>query len=126
MGALYLRKKHRLDPKDAGISVHDFLCAGTIKMLKVNALPEVPGMYAFYDNVRPIFAGETAKLRHRITLHLESAKDLFLPSWLEYGGVDRLELKYISAPKAKANDRLTWLNQFINRERPVFNYQEAA
>jgi hypothetical protein len=126
MGAIYLRKTHRLKPEDAGMPSYDFLSAGTIKDVKLNKLPEIPGMYAFYDSVRPVFAGQTAKLRHRIDLHLRSNKDLFLPAWLEYDRVDGLELRYIPAQKVKANDRLKWLNQFINREHPVFNYQEAA
>jgi site-specific DNA-methyltransferase (adenine-specific) len=126
MGALYLRKKHRLKPEDAGMPSYEFLSAGTIKEVKLNRLPDFPGMYAFYDSVRPVFAGQTAKLRHRIDLHLGSAKNLFLPSWLEYGREDYLELRYIPAQKVTAGDRLKWLNRFINREHPVFNYQEAA
>lgn len=126
MGALYLRKTHRLSPEGAGMPSYDFLRAGRIGEVSLEKLPAVAGMYVFYDNLRPVFAGETAKLRHRIGLHLEASRDQFLPSWLEFGGEDRLELKYMAVPNVKSGERVRWLNQFINRERPPFNYQFAA
>jgi site-specific DNA-methyltransferase (adenine-specific) len=126
MGALYLRKKHRLKPEDAGMPSYDFESAGKIRDVTLAKIPEFGGMYVFYDDTRPLFAGQTQKLRHRIDLHLGSAKGMFLPAWLEYGREDYLDLRFIPAKKATGGQRLKWLNQFINREHPVFNYQEAA
>ncbi|HEV2973050.1 MAG TPA: toxin-antitoxin system HicB family antitoxin [Pirellulales bacterium] len=127
MGALYLRKTHRLSPQEALAPSYDLIMAGKVGNVKLGDLPEFPGMYAFYESgVRPIYAGETAHLRHRIRLHLEHANHQFLPSWLELGCESNLELKFFSLPKFSAKDRLLWLNHFINREKPPLNYQIAA
>ncbi len=126
MGALYLRKTHRLAPSVTPSQQFDLLKAGTIKQLNLKNLPEFPGMYVFYEDVRPIYAGETAQLRHRIQLHLETSEHLFLPQWLDLGFETSLELRFHAVPNAKSKERLLWLNQFINRERPPLNYQAAA
>ncbi len=126
MGALYLRKTHRLSRGTVGSQQFDLLKAGTTKQLRLSKLPEFPGMYVFYEDVRPIYAGETARLRHRIELHLESAERLYLPTWLELGFGPSLELRFHAVPNASTKYRLQWLNQFINRERPQLNYQAAA
>jgi site-specific DNA-methyltransferase (adenine-specific) len=125
MGAIYLRKTHNLPPEDETIPKYDLLTAGTISQIQLNSLPTYPGMYAFYEHARPIFAGETKGLRHRISLHLSSSGRLFLPEWLELGIERSLELKYVAVPNAKTQDRLDWLNVFVNRERPLMNYIAA-
>ena len=127
MGALYLRKTHRLSPKKAKPQQSVELSrGGTISQLKLSTLPETAAMYVFYENVRPIYAGETAHLRHRIERHLESAEKLFLPRWLEIGSEASLELQFQPIPNANTATRLRWLNQFINKEKPPLNYQAAA
>jgi len=126
MGALYLRKTHRLAPTGSTTPSFDLLRAGTIAKLKLDDVPDLPGMYAFYEDVRPIYAGETSKLRHRINLHMNVSERLFLPRWLELGYERNLELRFHAVPKASTRDRMLWLNQFINKERPPLNYQAAA
>jgi hypothetical protein len=85
-------------------------------------LPSFPAIYAFYDGNRPLFAGETGDLRRRIEMHAGAG----LPRWLtEHGGFDVL-LKHSVQPIAKQEERLIWLGQFINKERPLLNWQRAA
>jgi HicB family len=126
MGALYLRKTHRLSPGSGTAFDYDLRPAGQVSQLKLADVPELPGMYAFFDNTRPIFASETGKLRHRIGLHLRSADKLFLPRWLELGCEVDLELRFFTQTRITTKDRLGWLNHFINKERPPLNYQAAA
>jgi site-specific DNA-methyltransferase (adenine-specific) len=126
MGALYLRKTHRLTRETVTAPKYSLRRAGTIKQLKLRDIPESPGMYVFYEDARPIYAGETAKLRHRIQLHVETSESLFLPRWLELGSEASLELRFYAVRKASSRERLLWLNQFINQERPALNYQAAA
>jgi hypothetical protein len=127
MGALYLRKMHRLSPEDKPEGFYDLRPAGRIADLRLGEIPDMPGLYAFFSEKRPIFAAETAKLRHRIDLHLATANKLFLPKWLELGFDEgSLELRCYSQPKISTTERLNWLNQYINSERPLLNYQAAA
>ncbi len=127
MGALYLRKTHNLKRSDiVDAPSYKLLSAGTNADVRLDSLPSHPGLYAFYERSRPIFAGETVGLRHRIGLHMSGSGQQFLPSWLELGNETRLELKFVSVPNANSKDRLSWLNRFINQERPPLNYQHAA
>lgn len=125
MGALYLRKTHRLDPKGKCTTQVDLRRAGAVGDVKLNDVPDFPGLYAFYAKDHPVFASETARLRHRIGSHLECAGKLFLPSWLELGDERNLELRFFAQVKLASSERLKWLNEFINRERPPLNYQAA-
>jgi hypothetical protein len=128
MGALYLRKIHRLKPNSVTPPAYILKAAGNMAELKLDKLPEASGAYVFYDATRPVYAGETSKLRHRIQLHLEAGNSgkVFLPKWLELGGEEKLELRYAVMPGASSAERLSWLNSFVNRERPALNYQYAA
>ncbi len=63
----------------------------------------MPGVYAFYDYTRPIFAGETSNLKERIRQHLESG----LPDWIRDTDVEGFILKYTAVPSMKKSDRLT-------------------
>ena len=126
MGALYLRKTHRLSPGGATGQAYDLVPMGRVEGIDLTQLPEFPGMYVFYEEVRPIFAGETAHVRRRIQLHLDSSDHLFLPKWLGLGYETDLELRMLSVPKISHKDRLRWLNHFINQERPPLNYQAYA
>lgn len=128
MGAFYLRKTHRLSPVNevSNLDLSQLLPVGRVNELDLSSISDLPGMYVFYEDIRPMFAGETSRLRHRLQLHLKQAGNLFLPQWLELGCERDLELRMISVPKISHKDRLGWLNQFINKERPPFNYQAAA
>lgn len=123
--ALYLRKTHRLSPKNRASLKCDFEFAGPLRKVNVSSLPATSGMYVFYEKVRPIFAGETELLRRRIDLHLGSSEHLGLPRWLELGCEGDLELKFATLPSVSKEDRLKWLNHFINREAPLLNYQSS-
>ena len=124
--ALNLRKSHRLRPLRGEAPTYDLVSAGPVARINLDEIPAMPGMYVFYDKARPIFAGETAKLRARIGQHLEHSQALGLPEWLEVGSPQGLELRYIAIPSVGREGRLTWLMQFVNRERPILNYQNAA
>jgi hypothetical protein len=124
--ALNLRKSHRLRPDYTGSGLYDLVSAGPVPTVDLDELPAFPGIYVFYDQVRPLFAGETAELRARLRLHLETSEGQGLPSWLDLGPGVRLELKYIAVPTAGREERLGWLMRFVNEERPVLNYQLAA
>lgn len=124
--ALNLRKTHRLKPLKTSPPACDLVSAGHIGQIELEQVPTLPGVYVFYDKVRPIFAGETVQLRNRINLHLETSASRGLPTWLEVGDPEGFELKYFSVPSVGREARLGWLMQFVNRERPVLNYQNAA
>jgi site-specific DNA-methyltransferase (adenine-specific) len=124
--ALNLRKTHRLRPLKGNTPTYDLVSAGSVARINLDEVPAMPGMYVFYDEGRPIFAGETARLRARISHHLEHSHAMGLPEWLEIGSPQNLELKYIAIPSVGREGRLNWLMQFVNRERPILNYQNAA
>jgi uncharacterized protein (DUF1015 family) len=61
----------------------------------------MPGVYAFYDHTRPIFAGETENLKRRIGAHLEAG----LPNWLginEEAVRDEKHIQYVRGMDAAA------------------------
>lgn len=126
MGALYLRKTHKLSLGVPQGQMFDLTSIGQVGNMALDDLPDVPGGYVFYDDARPIYAGETAKLRHRIELHLQNSGQMFLPGWLGLGFESALELRFFANPLLRARERVRWLNQFINCEKPTLNYQTAA
>jgi len=117
--ALNLRKSHRLRPIDRNTTQYDLVASGPVRRVDLTTLSEMPGLYALYDVTRPVFAGETDNLRKRIASHMKGG----LPLW---AGNDDLSLKSLVIPKANKDTRLGWLTDFINRERPLLNYQKAA
>lgn len=120
--ALSLRKSHRLQPLEPGLVEYDLVSAGPFRKVNLDTIADLPGGYVLYDQNRPIFAGETENLRKRIQLHLVRG----LPDFLGAFDSDDLVLKLQALPSAKSKDRLDWLGAFINRERPLLNYQKAA
>lgn len=124
--ALNLRKSHRLRPNEPKVELCDLVSAGSVPQLKPEEIPAFPGIYVFYEQARPLFAGETAELRTRFMLHLETSQRMGLPLWLGLNLHESLTLKYMALPSAVQKERLNWLMQFVNAERPLFNYQLAA
>jgi HicB-like protein involved in pilus formation len=124
-GALNLRKSRRLRPTDAKAPVYELHSAGAVLGIDLSKLPTDPAAYVFYHDERPLFAGETANLRERILSHLNSSESRGLPDWID-SPIDNLALKVAVVPKARQTDRLVWLRNFINREKPLLNYQKAA
>lgn len=120
--ALNLRKTHRLRPIARNTTEYDLVAAGPLRRVDLSMIAQLPGTYVLYDINRPIFAGETENLHKRIELHLKSG----LPKWLEADTEEELVLKTLVLPSAKKDDRLGWLGAFVNRERPLLNYQKAA
>lgn len=91
-------------------------------MLKASDLPSAAGVYSFFDQKRPVFAGETENLQHRIRLHLAGT----MPNWLGLDEDSDCVIRYGPMPTAKQKDRMNWLFRFINEERPLLNYQRVA
>jgi hypothetical protein len=120
--ALNLRKTHRLKPTPQGAGDFDLVTAGPLRQLSVSQLAAMPGTYVFYDYTRPIYASETDNLQRRIDMHLRGG----LPGWLEASSDEGFILKYQVLPSARRENRLKWVASFINRERPVLNYQLAS
>jgi hypothetical protein len=120
--ALNLRKTHRLQPLEPGIIDYDLVSAGPFRNVNLHAIADLPGGYAFYDQKRPIFAGEAENLRKRIRMHLSGG----LPEFLGADESDDLVLKVQVLPGSHREDRLDWLGGFITRERPLLNYQKVA
>ncbi len=125
--ALNLRKTHRLKPVDQESeeafdpSTIRLITAGVFRRLDLERLAAEPGGYALYDQNRPIFAGETVSLQKRVGLHLRSG----IPDWLGIDRGEELELRFAALPP-KRDSRLAWLGDFINKERPLLNYQRVA
>lgn len=120
--ALNLRKTHRLKPMEFTTDDYDLVAAGPVKRVSLSQIATLPGGYVFYDQTRPIFAGETENLRLRVERHLNGG----LPEWLGAKEDDDFTLKVLVLPNASREDRLNWLGAFINRERPLLNYQKVA
>jgi hypothetical protein len=122
--ALNLRKTRRLGPMKGNVQVEhvNLIAAGPIKLVTPAELPPDPGVYSFYDQNRPLFAGETANLQRRIELHFSGQ----LPKWL--GVEDDLGciLRYAPMPGDKGKAREAWLLRFIHDQRPLLNYQRVA
>ncbi|MFT3786638.1 MAG: toxin-antitoxin system HicB family antitoxin [Tepidisphaeraceae bacterium] len=123
-GALNLRKTHRLRPQDAAGPEYDLVSVGPVMSVNLDEIPEYPAVYLLYENARPVFAGETDKLRERIDRHLKVSDRRGLPKWL--AATEGCDLKYAALPSVTKDERLRWLRQFINREKPVLNYQKVA
>ena len=119
--ALNLRKTHRLRPIGKEVAEYDLVSAGPVKSIDLASLEELPGLYAFYDEKRPIYAGETEKLRRRISLHLQYG----IPC-VNIREDEGVVLRTLVVPSATQSERLRWLLDFINRERPLLNYQKVA
>lgn len=120
MAALNLRKGHRLQPIDKSVTEIALASNGPIDTLDLSNLGELPGVYAFYDLNRPVFAGETDNLKLRLDRHLKGG----LPSWLKSETSD-LVVKSYSLAGFKKQARLDWLARFVNIEKPFLNYQAA-
>ena len=119
--ALNLRKTHQLKPLDSIGPIYDLVSAGPIKRINLDALPTLMGTYVLYDANRPLYAGETNNLRKRMMRHMQNG----LPSWVDVEE-ESLTLRYFVEAKYKQEQRLQWLRWFINRERPLLNYQQGA
>ena len=120
--ALNLRKGHRLQPMALTSSMYDLVAVGPVRTVDLARIAELPGGYVFYDLNRPIFAGETENLKKRISLHLKAG----LPKWLEIDKEESFILKTFVIPSSRQQDRLGWLDAFVNSECPLLNYQSAA
>lgn len=118
--ALNLRKGHRLQPIADDVEKYDLVSEGPIKNINLNSLSDLPGMYALYDQNRPVFAGETQNLRERIARHLSGG----IPSWA--WDEETFNLRMLVMPSGKQDARRQWLMRFVNAERPLLNYQKAA
>lgn len=119
--ALNLRKTHRLQPMTNVDKSYKLISAGPVRTIDLARFAADPGGYVLYDQKRPIYAGETANLQHRIDKHLRCG----LPSWLGIEQDKDLYLEYVNLPGVR-DIRLSWLGSFINSERPLLNYQKAA
>ncbi len=119
--ALNLRKTHRLQPMRGDTNSYKLVSAGPFRRIDLANFAANPGGYVLYDQKRPIYAGETVNLQHRIDKHLRYG----LPSWLGIEQDKDLVLDYLELPAAR-EIRLSWLSSFINSERPLLNYQRAA
>jgi site-specific DNA-methyltransferase (adenine-specific) len=119
--ALNLRKTHRLKPIDSQVTECDLVSSGPVKSIDLSALSDLPAIYVFYDQNRPVFAGETDHLKARIAKHLQYG----LPC-VDVKNDDSLVLTASVIPNVPQAERLRWLMSFINRERPLLNYQKAA
>jgi hypothetical protein len=117
--ALNLRKTHRLKPISQDVVNYELASAGPLRNVNLMSIQSLPGAYAFYEQNRPIFAGETENLKRRIQMHLAGG----LPEFLETVDTDDMTLRFQVLPSAKKEARLQWLGGFINRERPLLNYQ---
>jgi predicted HicB family RNase H-like nuclease len=122
--ALHLRKTHRLMPRYRDMAMPTLVTAGSLKQLSIFDIEPMPGTYALYDDKRPIYAGETENLRHRVEMHRKGG----FPEWIEsnLNHEEGVILKYSMFPSASRDDRLKWLGSFINQEKPLLNYQSAA
>lgn len=124
--ALNLRKSHRLRPHIPKSEMYDLVSVGPVTQVNLDDIPAFPGIYVFYEDTRPLFAGETEELRERFALHMESSEHRGLPMWLGLNPDRPLDLKYLALPAVGREERIYWLMQFVNEERPLFNYQLAA
>ncbi len=121
--ALNLRKTRRLGPTDrATLENVNLITAGPLKLVRPGDLPGVPGVYSFFDGNRPLFAGGTDNLQHRIELHFSG----HLPKWLGVEDDLTCALKYAAVPQDKSKERDAWLRRFIDEQRPLLNYQRVA
>jgi predicted HicB family RNase H-like nuclease len=119
--ALNLRKTHRLQPIKKDAKECDLVSNGPVKSIDLSSIASFPGVYVFYDQNRPIYAGETDDLKRRITTHLQYG----LPC-IDVTSDDSVTLKAGVIPNMSQTERLQWLMEFINRERPLLNYQKVA
>lgn len=124
--ALNLRKTHRLKPGDVHGPEYDLVSAGPVERVNLDEIPTFPGTYVFYDRARPLFADETHDIRGRLEVHLRHSGRRGLPTWLDIDSSNGFDLKYLALPSLKREERLSWLRQFINKEKPLLNYQKAA
>src|SRR5262249_24497416 len=102
--ALNLRKTHKLKPEDmhpAASESYGLVSAGPVKTIVLPTLAKLPGIYVFFDQTRPVYAGETENLQKRIALHLESG----LPDWLDAKEDEGFILKFSVLPSVSREER---------------------
>ncbi|MBA3312546.1 MAG: toxin-antitoxin system HicB family antitoxin [Planctomycetaceae bacterium] len=118
--ALNLRKTRLLRPIKDLPSAYDLVSIGPFRSVNLDSVADVPGLYAIYDHSRPIYAGETSRLRHRIALHQQYG----IP-WIDLKD-ESMTVKAFAAPGATQSQREKWLMAFVNAEHPLLNYQHQA
>ena len=119
--ALNLRKTHNLKPIASDAIRYDLVSTGPVTSIDLESLSDMSGLYAFYDQSRPIYAGETDHLKSRISRHLQYG----LPC-VNLREDDAVTLRTMVVPNMKQAERIHWMMDFVNREHPFLNYQRAA
>lgn len=120
--ALHLRKTCGLRPGETGAPRFPLQPAGPVSALDLTLLPTAPATYVIMDQNRPLFAGETRDLRRRLAIHLEPGR---MPPWIDLRD-NGYTLQYSVDTTRDQRARMLWVRQYINAERPVLNYQDAA
>lgn len=118
--ALNLRKTHMLQREDSEAPQYMLDVVRKISTLDMRDLPEREAAYALYDHNWPIYAGETENLRKRIERHINYG--------ISVADMSSLTLRiHTNDDGLRSQDsRMRWLRWFINKERPLLNYQKVA
>lgn len=122
--ALGLRKTSRLKPEVLRILKNVTADFGPIEQLRIDQLPDEPGIYIFYSPKATLYVGEAENLRRRVGKHIDHSDRKALAHWLWEHGATDVRLETIVLPRDVGSlARKAVEKQLIASRRPIFNIQ---
>lgn len=119
--ALGLRKARRLAADAQDVALSRFEQIGATRSVRLNRVPESPGLYLFGSEIQAMFVGHTANLRHRIDRHFEYGGKSGLPEWLQEVNQRPLNLGILPMPAVDFGERQKAELGAIRVLKPIFN-----
>jgi site-specific DNA-methyltransferase (adenine-specific) len=124
--AFGLRKAGRLGNKvDESVKLPELENFGRITSVDLGKIPETSGLYLFSSREKPIFAGQTDNLRHRMERHIKVSSS-GLPIWLWDVRREPLELGIAPLPGVTRSDRQAMEVIVVREWRPVLNFSRKV
>lgn len=120
--ALGLRKAGRLGKKVSEIEkITELEYFGKVTSLKLAQVPNVSGLYLFSSGEKPVFAGQTDNLRHRLERHIKVSSS-GLPGWLWDAKKEPLEIGVAPLPGVSRSLRQAMEVLLVRERKPVLNF----
>lgn len=124
--ALGIRKTGSHMQQAAKLDLPAFDPLGSTGAIRIQRLPEEPGLYLFQAKDRPAYVAQTENLRHRIERHFQYSGSHGLPDWLFGSRPPRLSLCIAVLPGVGASMRRAFELKAISLYTPDWNVSRVA